>query len=74
MTMCLPRRRPRPCHQYPGLDQPAAILQETDRGMRAMLQECELPRAIATNLDAGLVFVDLKRSTLRFADIKINLY
>ena len=57
-----------------GLDQPAAILQETDRGMRAMLQECELPRAIATNLDAGLVFVDLKRSMLRFAGAKINLY
>ncbi len=57
-----------------GISQPAAILQETDRSMRAMLRECELPRAIATNLDAGLVYVNPAQQKLRFSGAKINLY
>ena len=57
-----------------GIAAPAAILTQTDATMRAMLQHCELPRAIATNMDAGLVYVDRERGLLRFAGAKIGLY
>ncbi|MGB4467434.1 MAG: biofilm regulation protein phosphatase SiaA [Azovibrio sp.] len=57
-----------------GIAAPAAILTQTDATMRAMLQHCDLPRAIATNMDAGLAHVDRTRRLLRFAGAKIGLY
>lgn len=57
-----------------GIAAPAAILTQTDATMRAMLQDCELPRAIATNMDIGLVHVDREAGLLRFAGAKIGLY
>lgn len=57
-----------------GPQRPATILQETDRSLGAMLQACELPRAIATNLDAGLVFIDPARAIVRFSGARIGLY
>lgn len=57
-----------------GIAAPAAILSHTDSTMRGMLQHCELPRAIATNMDVGLAYVDRTRRILRFAGAKIGLY
>lgn len=57
-----------------GLTSPAAILAATDAAMRKMLRECELPRAIATNMDAGLAFIDRERGLLRYAGARIALY
>lgn len=57
-----------------GIDSPAAVLSHTDNTMRAMLQQCELPRAIATNMDVGLAWADRATRTLRYAGAKISLY
>lgn len=57
-----------------GIDSPAAVLAHTDQTMRGMLQQCDLPRAIATNMDAGLVYVDRVHGSLRYAGAKIGLY
>lgn len=57
-----------------GIDRPAAILAHTDRAMRDMLQHCEQPRALATNLDAGLVYIDPEQRRLSYAGAKISLY
>lgn len=57
-----------------GIAAPAAILSHTDSTMRGMLQHCELPRAIATNMDVGLAYVDRASRSLRFAGAKIGLY
>lgn len=57
-----------------GIASPAAVLAHTDRTMRGMLQQCELPRAIATNMDVGLAYVDRERRSLRYAGAKIGLY
>lgn len=53
---------------------PAAILQRTDSAMRAMLADAQLPRALATNMDAGLVYVDRTRRQLTFSGAKVALY
>ncbi|PAS94047.1 MAG: histidine kinase [Candidatus Dactylopiibacterium carminicum] len=57
-----------------GIASPAAILTQTDQAMRAMLQDCPLPRAIATNMDAGLAYVDLENRRMVYAGAKIPLY
>lgn len=57
-----------------GIDSPAAILRHTDAALRAMLGECELPRAIATNMDAGIAVVDLAARSLRYAGARIALH
>lgn len=57
-----------------GIAAPAALLGHTDSAMRGMLRQCDLPRAIATNLDAGLACVDRETRTLRYAGAKISLY
>ncbi|EGJ11482.1 MULTISPECIES: biofilm regulation protein phosphatase SiaA [Rubrivivax] len=57
-----------------GIASPARVLRHTDAAMRAMLQDCPLPRAIATNMDAGLVFVDLENRRMVYAGAKIPLY
>ncbi|MGM0593049.1 MAG: biofilm regulation protein phosphatase SiaA [Pseudomonadota bacterium] len=57
-----------------GLDSPAALLSHADTALREMLNHSELPRAIATNMDAGLASIDRERGTLRYAGAKISLY
>lgn len=57
-----------------GIASPAAVLAHTDSTMRGMLQQCELPRAIATNMDVALAFVDREKRSLRYAGAKIGLY
>ncbi|MCM2320257.1 MAG: biofilm regulation protein phosphatase SiaA [Pseudomonas sp.] len=57
-----------------GVDDPAAILRETDRTVRGMLREEQVSRVLATNMDAGLVWVDPGGRKLRFAGAKIALF
>ena len=53
---------------------PAGILTRTDGAIRAMLADAQLPRALATNTDAGLVYIDRQSGMLRYAGAKISLY
>lgn len=57
-----------------GAEDPAAILRETDRTVRGMLHEESLSLALATNMDAGLVWVDHAARRLRFSGARIGLY
>lgn len=57
-----------------GLDKPAMLLAHTDTTLRGMLDQSTLPRAIATNMDVGLVSVDRNTRQLRFAGARISLY
>lgn len=57
-----------------GMSSPAEVLIQTDGMMRHMLSDCELPRAIATNMDIGLAFADRGTRKLRYAGAKISLY
>ena len=57
-----------------GVDAPAHLLTNVDATLRGMVDHSTLPRAIATNMDMGLVSVDCARRTLRFAGAKISLY
>jgi serine phosphatase RsbU (regulator of sigma subunit) len=53
---------------------PARILARTDEAIRGMLADMQLPHALATNTDAGLVYIDRAAGHLRFAGAKISLY
>ena len=57
-----------------GLTSPATLLHNADQTLRTMLQDLELPRALATNMDAGLVILDHDRQALTFAGAKISLF
>lgn len=57
-----------------GLESPAKVLTTMDQIIRTMLNACELPKAIATNMDIGLACIDLDQKTLRYAGAKISLY
>ena len=60
--------------QLKGIESPAAVLQATNEGMHSILSEAQISRAIATTMDAGLVFLDSSSRILRFAGAKISLY
>ncbi|MCH8498227.1 MAG: biofilm regulation protein phosphatase SiaA [Marinobacter sp.] len=57
-----------------GLVSPAALLHNADQTLRTMLQDLDLPRALATNMDAGLVVLDESNNTLTFAGAKVSLF
>ena len=57
-----------------GADDPAAILRETDRTVRGMLREEAVSRALATSMDAGLVWVDRAARRLRFSGARLALF
>ncbi|MBK1711476.1 biofilm regulation protein phosphatase SiaA [Rubrivivax gelatinosus] len=57
-----------------GIASPAEVLRQTDAAVRAMLQDREMPRALATNMDAGLAYVDLENRRMVYAGAKIPLY
>ncbi|WP_375055719.1 biofilm regulation protein phosphatase SiaA [Zobellella sp. DQSA1] len=57
-----------------GLVSPAAILQLADRTLRGMLQDCDLPRGLATNMDVGLAYVAPRERRLVFSGAKMSLY
>jgi serine phosphatase RsbU (regulator of sigma subunit) len=60
--------------QLKGIESPAAVLHATNEGMHSILNEAQISRAIATTMDAGLVFLDSSSRILRFAGAKISLY
>ncbi|MGO4999374.1 biofilm regulation protein phosphatase SiaA [Oceanisphaera sp. W20_SRM_FM3] len=57
-----------------GIASPATILQQTDLILRGMMQDCELPRGLATNMDVGLACVMPDQQQLVFAGAKMSLY
>jgi serine phosphatase RsbU (regulator of sigma subunit) len=57
-----------------GPKDPARILARTDAAIRGMLADMQLPHALATNTDAGLVYIDRAAGHLLFAGAKISLY
>ena len=57
-----------------GLENPARLLGEMDARLRAMLQHDPKNQGVATNMDAGLAYVDNAARTVTFAGAKISLY
>jgi serine phosphatase RsbU (regulator of sigma subunit) len=57
-----------------GLSDPAAILARVDQIVRVMLSDANVQAAIATNMDMGLAYVDLKSREVVFAGAKTALY
>jgi serine phosphatase RsbU (regulator of sigma subunit) len=57
-----------------GVSDPARILARTDAAIRTMLGDMQLPQALATNTDSGLVYIDRAAGQLLFAGAKISLY
>jgi serine phosphatase RsbU (regulator of sigma subunit) len=57
-----------------GIDSPALLLQEMDAILRNRLQNAKMPRGLATNMDAGLMFVEAKQQRVVFAGAKMSLY
>ncbi len=57
-----------------GVADPAAILNRTDRAMRAMLHAEARQRDIATMMDAGITYIDFRARRVIFAGAKIALY
>ena len=57
-----------------GLCNPARLLEEMDARLRAMLQGDPKNQGVATNMDAGLAYVNLQQKTVTFAGAKISLY
>jgi len=57
-----------------GVRDPAAVLARTDAAVRAMLADAQLPRMVATSIDAGLVYIDRSARQLSFAGAKIALH
>ena len=57
-----------------GIAAPAALLSQADSTMRTMLEQGAPSRAIATAMDAALVYVDQENHRLRYAGARISLY
>jgi serine phosphatase RsbU (regulator of sigma subunit) len=57
-----------------GIGSPAALLTQADATLREMVQQSEMPSSVATNLDAGLVYVDTRHGHLRFSGARIGLH
>ncbi|QEL65477.1 hypothetical protein OTERR_20010 [Oryzomicrobium terrae] len=55
-------------------DDPAALLARTDEVARTMLPSDNRFGQIATNMDMGLCYVDLRRRVVRFAGAKLSLF
>ncbi|MFC3531825.1 biofilm regulation protein phosphatase SiaA [Vogesella facilis] len=57
-----------------GMQDPAAILARCDRILRGMRRDEDGGQMLATNMDVGLAFVDLRERQVTFAGAKIALY
>ncbi len=57
-----------------GITSPAALLTQADASLREMVLQSEMPSSVATNLDAGLVYLDTRHGHLRFAGARIGLH
>ncbi|MDT8406226.1 MAG: biofilm regulation protein phosphatase SiaA [Methylococcales bacterium] len=56
-----------------GLISPAQILTVADSLLRAMLQDFDLPKALAANMDVALVVLDLETLQLTYAGAKLAM-
>src|SRR3546814_12082425 len=56
-----------------GLGDPAAALARTDAIVRNMLREEQDSHALATNMDIGLAYVDLRERKVHYSGAKIAL-
>jgi serine phosphatase RsbU (regulator of sigma subunit) len=57
-----------------GLCDPAALLTEMDRRIRATLDTGAAGAHLAANMDAGLAYMDRERGTVTYAGAKVSLY
>ncbi|EWC40249.1 SpoIIE family protein phosphatase [Pseudomonas stutzeri] len=57
-----------------GLQDPAAALSRTDAIVRSMLRNEDGSHALATNMDVGLAYVDLRQRKVHYSGAKIALY
>ena len=57
-----------------GLRDPAGILLNMDLALRSMVEDAQLPRTLATSMDAGLVYVDRAARRIRFSGAKLSLF
>ncbi|HEY0844173.1 MAG TPA: biofilm regulation protein phosphatase SiaA [Noviherbaspirillum sp.] len=57
-----------------GVADPAAVLRRTDLAMRTMLQLDARQRHVATMMDAGIAFIDLRSRRVTFSGARIALY
>lgn len=57
-----------------GLSDPAALLKAVDMRVRSALQTKPEYSAVATHMDAGLVYVDFAGGNIVFAGAKVSLY
>lgn len=57
-----------------GMDDPAAVLTRTDHIIRNMLGHSAEGKALATNMDVGLAYVDLDQRQVTFSGAKIALF
>lgn len=57
-----------------GPTDPAEVLTDMDRRLRAMLHNDPAHSQVATNMDAGLAYVDFESRTVRFSGAKVSLY
>jgi serine phosphatase RsbU (regulator of sigma subunit) len=57
-----------------GLCDPAALLDRTDATLHQLLATAQMPRALATNTDAGLVYLDPQAAEMVFAGAAIDLF
>lgn len=60
--------------QEVGITSPATVLQSIDSSLREILRDDQKTRAIATNMDMGLVLLDFTARRLRFAGARISLF
>jgi serine phosphatase RsbU (regulator of sigma subunit) len=57
-----------------GLRDPAGLLDRADATLRQLLATAQMSRALATNTDAGLVYVDPQAGDIVFAGAAIDLF
>lgn len=57
-----------------GPEDPAAILARVDAAIKGMLKHARRSRALATNTDAALVYVDRAAGTLHYSGARIDLF
>jgi serine phosphatase RsbU (regulator of sigma subunit) len=57
-----------------GIDDPAALLNRMDEKIREMLHADPRYATVATNMDAGLAYLDFATQSVTFAGAKISLY
>ncbi|WP_151703450.1 biofilm regulation protein phosphatase SiaA [Nitrincola alkalilacustris] len=57
-----------------GIGSPATLLTRADQILRSMLKEHDMPSALATNMDVGLVLAEPNHNRMIFAGAKMSLF